>query len=99
MSFLKSLFGGSKTGDKAGDRQAASAAATTEHKGFSIEARPFKEGGQYQLAGVIAKEFSGVRKEHKFVRADRFAGLDEATQIALAQGRQIVDERGDALFD
>jgi hypothetical protein len=93
MSFLKKLFGGGSDGTGA-----AVAAKSTEYKGFTIEARPYKEGGQFQLAGVIAKEVDGVRKEHKFVRADRFTGLDEATEFALAKGRQIIDERGDRVF-
>ena len=92
MSFLKKLFGG---GSEDGE---ASAAKSAEYKGFTIEARPYKEGGQYQLAGVIAKEIDGVRKEHKFVRADRFAGQDEAADFALSKGRQIIDERGDKVF-
>ncbi len=95
MSFLKKLFGGGDAGSGGGD---AAAAKTLEYKGFMIEARPYKEGGQYQLAGVITKEVDGVRKEHKYVRADRFAGLDEAADIALAKGRQIIDERGDGVF-
>jgi hypothetical protein len=92
MSFLKKLFGG---GAEAGE---AAAAKSTEYKGFIVEARPYKEGGQYQLAGVIAKDVDGVRKEHKFVRADRFTGLDEATEFTLSKGRQIIDERGDKVF-
>ncbi len=92
MSFLKKLFGGGAGAGEAG------AAKTAEYKGFTIEARPYKEGGQYQLAGVIAKEVEGVRKEHKFVRADRFTGLDEATEFSLSKGRQIIDERGDRVF-
>jgi hypothetical protein len=92
MSFLRRLFGG---GSEDG---AAAAAKTAEYKGFTIEARPYKEGGQFQLAGVIAKEVDGVRKEHKFVRADRFSGADEAAEFALSKGRQIIDERGDKVF-
>ncbi|MEZ5924363.1 MAG: HlyU family transcriptional regulator [Hyphomicrobiaceae bacterium] len=92
MSFLKRLFG---AGSEAGP---AAAAKTTEYKGFTIEARPYKEGGQFQLAGVISKEIDGVRKEHTFVRADRFSGQDEAAEFALAKGRQIIDERGDKVF-
>ena len=96
MSFLKSLFRGGKS-----DGSAASAAAvkTAEHKGFTIEARPFKEGGQFQLCGVIAKTVEGTRKEHRFVRADRFSDLDEAAEITLNKGRQIIDERGDKVFE
>ncbi|MFO1169918.1 MAG: HlyU family transcriptional regulator [Hyphomicrobiaceae bacterium] len=95
MSFLKKLFGGGDAGSSSTD---AAAAKTAEYKGFMIEARPYKEGGQYQLAGVITKEIDGVRKEHKYVRADRFSGIDEAADIALMKGRQIIDERGDGVF-
>ena len=91
MSFLKSLFGGGKSGKTA-------AWASAEHKGFIIEAAPYLEGGQYQLAGVIAKEIGGVRKEHRFARADRFGTPDEAASRALDKGRQIVDEQGEKLF-
>ena len=92
MSFFKKLFGGG------GEAAAAKAAKSAEHKGFTIEARPYKEGGQFQLAGVISKEVNGVRKEHKYVRADRFTSLDEAAEIALVKGRQIIDEQGEKIF-
>jgi hypothetical protein len=93
MSFLKKLFGGGSTSAP------AAAAATTEHKGFTVEARPYLDGGQYQLAGVISREVDGVRKEHRFVRADRFASVDEAAEFCLSKGRQIIDERGDKVFE
>jgi hypothetical protein len=96
MSFLKSLFGGGTSNYPAGTSAPTKSA---EHKGFTIEARPFKEGGQYQLCGVIAKTVDGVRKEHRFVRADRFSGQDEAADITLNKGRQIVDERGEKVFE
>ena len=92
MSFFKKLFGGG--GAAAEDKPVKSA----EHKGFTIEARPYKEGGQFQLAGVISKEIDGVRKEHRFVRADRFTSIDEAAEIALVKGRQIIDEQGERLL-
>lgn len=94
MSFLKSLFG---LGGKASD-EAPSTLKQAEHNGFSIEARPYKEGGQFQTAGLISKTIDGVRKEHKFVRADRFSTIEEAADFALTKGRQIVDEQGERLF-
>ena len=97
MSFFKKLFGGG--GSVPTDPAAAPAVATAEHNGFSIEARPFQEGGQYQLAGVIAKDIGGVRKEHRFVRADRFAGREEAASFSLVKARQIIDQFGDTMFD
>ena len=95
MSFLKSLFG--LGGDKAaGDKPAA--AKETEHKGFIIRATPYKEGGQFQTAGTISKEVDGQMKDYKFVRADRFSTLEEAADLSLSKGRQIVDEQGERMF-
>ncbi|KAB2850017.1 MAG: hypothetical protein F9K44_06185 [Hyphomicrobiaceae bacterium] len=94
MSFLKSLFG---LGGKSGS-EPPSALKQIEHNGFTIEARPYMEGGQFQTAGLISKTIDGQRKEHKFVRADRFSSIEEAAEFALIKGRQIVDEQGDRLF-
>ena len=93
MSFFKKLFGGGSSGSDSGKPLKA-----LEHKGFMIEARPYKEGGQFQLAGVISKEIDGMRKEHRFIRADRFTSIDEAADIAIAKGRQIIDEQGENIF-
>lgn len=94
MSFLKRLFGGGG-GDAAGE---AAAAGQIEHRGYTVKATPFKADGQYQTCGVISREVDGVVKEHRFIRADRFAGLDDAAQTALNKGRQIIDEQGDRMF-
>ena len=94
MSFLKRLFG---SGGSAAKGEPA-VAGETEHKGFSIRATPFKEGGQFQTCGVVAKDVGGVVKEHKFIRADRFATLEDAVSVSLSKGRQLVDEQGDRLF-
>lgn len=96
MSFLKSLFG--LGGDKAAGDKPAAAAKEAEHKGFIIRATPYKEGGQFQTAGTIAKEVDGQMKEYKFVRADRFSTLEEAADLSLSKGRQIVDEQGERMF-
>lgn len=95
MSFLKKLFGG---GGGAAQGPAA-AAKSLEYNGFTIEARPYKEGGQYQTAGIVAKVIDGQRKEHSFVRADRFAALDDAADHAIFKGKQIVDQSGERIFD
>jgi hypothetical protein len=44
------------------------------------------------------KEMDGVVKEHKFIRADRFASIDDAADTALRKGRQLVDEQGEHIF-
>lgn len=96
MSFLKRLFGGgSKAGNAGGERTVGE---VVEHKGFSIRATPFREGGQYQTCGVISKEVDGVLKEHRFIRADRFESEDAAAEIAIRKGMQIIDEQGDRIF-
>jgi hypothetical protein len=92
MSFLKSLFGGGKPDGP------AAPAASEDYKGFTIEAAPYLEGGQYQLAGVIKKEIDGALREHRFVRADRFSSMDDAAQFTLVKGRQIIDQQGEKLF-
>ena len=63
-----------------------------------IRAMPYKEGGQFQTAGTISKEIDGAVKEYKFVRADRFSTLEEAADLSLSKGRQIVDEQGERMF-
>ncbi len=91
MSFLKKLFGG-------GAEKEAAPAKSLEYKGFTIAATPYKDSGQYQTCGVISQEKEGVRREHKFIRADRFASFDEAVEFSFSKGRQIIDQQGGRLF-
>jgi hypothetical protein len=94
MSFLKSLFGGGKSGDAA----PAKAAAEEEYKGFVIRATPMAVGSEHQLAGTIEKEIGGELKSYKFVRADRLGSRGEAATRSIDKGKQLVDEQGDKLF-
>ncbi|NJO34022.1 MAG: hypothetical protein HC869_13650 [Rhodospirillales bacterium] len=94
MAFWRKLFGG---GDSGGS-EAGSSLKSADHKGFTIKAQPYKEGGQWQLAGTISKDVGGVMKEYRFVRADRFTDAGEAAEIALSKGRQIIDEQGERIF-
>ena len=93
MSFWKSLFGG---GSPAASTPKAS--DPVEYKGFVIRAAPFKEGANYQTAGTIEKEIDGVRKEHRFIRADSHPVYDDAVSFTVAKARQIIDQMGDRLF-
>jgi hypothetical protein len=91
MSFLSALFGRrAAPAEKAGDPVA--------YKGFIIRAAPYKSEGQYQTAGIIEREVDGVRKEHRFIRADAFASYDDAVNFTLGKARQIVDLQGDRMF-
>jgi len=93
MSFLRKLFG---AGPAAPAQEAP--APAEEHGGFTIRATPYQEGGQWQMCGVIEKEIGGEAKSHRFVRADRFAGREEAERFTLVKARQIVDQMGDRVF-
>lgn len=95
MSFWTRLFGGGTPSEPG----SAKPTAEVEHGGFTIRAEPYRaEGGQFQTAGTVVKVIDGEVREHRFVRADRFAGIEDATQFALSKGRQLVDEQGERLF-
>jgi hypothetical protein len=95
MSFWKNLFGGgSSTAEPAGDK----VLGEESHKGFLIKAIEMKAGSELQLAGTIEKEVGGELKIYRFVRADRMSSRDDLIVLAIAKGRQIIDEQGEAIF-
>lgn len=94
MSFLKRLFGGGSESSKS-----EPASEPIEHDGFLIQATPFTEGGQYQTCGVITKEVGGVVREHKFIRADRFASHADAVEVTIRKARQLIDQQGERIFN
>ena len=95
MSFFTSLFRrGAETG-----AAAAKAAAPFEYKGYVICAAPYKNNGQYQTAGSIAREIEGVRQEHRFIRADAYASYDDAVTFTENKARQIIDLQGERIFE
>ena len=95
MSFLKALFGG---GRKPAEEKPAGPLKSVEHNGFTIHATPYQEGGQWQLCGVVEKLVDGETKSHRYVRADRFPGKDEAVDFTLLKGQQLVDQAGETIF-
>ena len=95
MSFWKNLFGGgSSNAEPAGDK----VLGEEGYKGFLIKAIEMKAGSELQLAGTIEKDIGGVLKSYRFVRADRMSSRDDLIVLALAKGRQIIDEQGEAIF-
>jgi hypothetical protein len=93
MSFWSALFG----------RREATGATTkvsdpVEYKGFVIRAAPYKNNGGYQTAGTIERDVGGVRKQHRFIRADSYASYDDAVTFTLNKARQIVDLQGERMF-
>ena len=98
MSFLKSLLGLGTAAGRSGSGTPATV-QTAEHGGCRIEAQPYPADGQFQVAGLISKQIDGVRREHRFVRADRFATRDQAADFSVTKARQIIDQQGDRLFE
>jgi hypothetical protein len=94
MSFLKKLFGQRWSAGNEAEQPAKS----IEHKGFVVRAAPFKSEGRYQTAGIIEKEVAGVRKEHRFIRADSHPSLEQAVEFSLSKGCQIIDHVGERVF-
>ena len=94
MSFWRNLFGGAASGPPAPEK-----AEPVEYNGYLIRAAPFKSEGKFQTAGTIEKEILGVRKEHRFIRADSHPIYDDAVTFTVAKARQIIDQQGDRLFD
>ena len=97
-NFFKSLF---KSGgdDNNGAQQQEVIAGSESYKGFTIEAAPVKESGQYRTAGYISKEIDGELKKSRFIRADNSTDQNQAVSHALSKGRQIIDEQGDHVFE
>lgn len=95
MSLWKRLFGGSSANE---DSQ-TKAVRREEHNGFRIEATPYPEAGQFQVAGTISKTIDGEEKQHRFVRADRFPSIEEAADFSVMKARQIIDQQGDKIFE
>ena len=95
MSFWSALFGRRAEG---GGPDTAKVSDPVEYKGYTIRAAPYKNNGAYQTAGVIECERDGVRKEHRFIRADSYASHDDAVTFTLNKARQMIDLQGDRMF-
>lgn len=89
--FGRLLGGGAEAG-------ASAAADAVEYREFQIIAQPIRQGGQFLIAGTIAKDFPDGRKEHRFVRADTCASEADARQLMVQKAQRLIDEVGDKLF-
>jgi hypothetical protein len=81
-----------------GEGAAAPEAAEVEYKGYLIRPTPYKNNGQYQTSGTIRKDTAEGVKEHKFIRADTYASLDDANAFAIMKAKQLIDQQGDRMF-
>jgi hypothetical protein len=91
MSLWSALFGG-------GSAKTEKVADPVEYKGYVIRAAPYKTNGHYQTAGSIEREIGGVKKEHRFIRADAYASYDDAVTFTVNKARQIIDLQGERIF-
>lgn len=96
--FFKSLFGGGGAGQENGNAAATETTETLDYNGFTIEAAPLAEGGQFRTAGYISGEHEGEPRRVQFIRADVSADKQSATEHALSKGKQIIDEQGPGLL-
>ena len=90
---LRGLSGGSSAGDGPAERGEA-----VVYKELVIHPAPAREGNQWRVAGVIVKQSGSVESERVFTRADTVATREEAEALSVHKARQIIDERGVALF-
>lgn len=95
MASLFSRLFGTGGGDGAG----AERSEGVDYNGFTIYAAPQKDGSNWRCAGFIAKDGDEGAREHQFIRADVFPTRDQAEDCALRKARQIIDERGEKVFD
>jgi hypothetical protein len=93
MSFFKKLFGAGST-----PQIDNSPASVSEHKGFTIQATPYQEQGQWQMCGVIEKTIDGEVKSHRFIRADKFGSREQAAEFTISKAQQIIDQMGEHIF-
>lgn len=85
------LFGGSP--------RAQSEEEPVDYKGFTIVPAPIAESGQYRTAGSIRREHEGQVQTVRYIRADNNSNREASVQHSIAKARQIIDERGAAIFD
>ena len=94
MSLLKKLFGGG--GSSVG---VPANAEPVSYEGYSILPSPMEEGGQFRVCALIRKEVDGEMREHKLIRADICSSAQEASDMSLRKAQQMIDERGERVFD
>jgi hypothetical protein len=90
MSIFSALFGGGGKTKKP--------AEPVEYKGYVIRAAPYKASGHYQTAGTIERDIGGVKREHRFIRADVYFSYEDAVMFTVNKARQIIDLQGEKIF-
>lgn len=91
--FIDKLFGG-------GDRKAGTRPEVgVVYQDFEIRPAPVKDSNGWRVQGTILKESGDDSREHVFIRADACMDRESAVALTVRKARQLIDERGDKLFD
>jgi hypothetical protein len=75
-----------------------SAEESVVYNGYAIQPTPRKDNGGWRIQGIISKEIDSIRKDCTFIRADAYAGKDDALAACISKAKRIIDEQGDAIF-
>ena len=70
-------------------------AAGEDYEGFRITPDPAPAPGGHRIAATIEKD----GRSHRLVRADVLSDREAAVAASLGKARQVIDERGERLFD
>lgn len=97
MSFFRKLFGKNEQ-DKPANGGVDKFIGEETYLDYTIQAIEMKQGAEYILAGIITKKIGDTVKTHKFIRADRLQGQEQAASAAINKGKQVIDQQGDNLF-
>ena len=81
-----------------GGEAAEPEAPPVDYNGFRIRPNPFRNGGQYQTAGVIEKYGPEGVREHRFIRADTHPSREVAIEFTVTKAKQIIDLQGERMF-
>ena len=68
------------------------------YNGFRITPEAMNEGGQYRLCARITLGEGDDMQSHLMIRADTFNSFDAASDAATLKAKQLIDQRGAAIF-
>ncbi len=95
IKFIQKLFSG---GSQATEPRKV-VADDVEYKGYTITPSPIAEGSQYRTCGTISHTAEdGQVRQSQYIRADNHTSEQQAIDHAISKGKQVIDERGEALF-
>lgn len=92
MSLFSRLFGG-------GSKPSAPNHPTEAYNGYTIQAAPVNNGGQWRVGAIVEKEIDGDLKSHHLIRADTVTDAETAASLSVTKAKQVIDAMGDSIFN